>query len=305
MIWDKLVSAACSFGQEVVAEAINAAKAEQRAQKTTPVEPKGVAKNRVLESLTKLGIKEGWLEETKERLLVVEDAAMSFTSDYDLKYFSALRDQCFEKTLSKARFDILQCLQSKDSGDILQPAVGADTESVEGVLTGATVLLAAEAVTPEQDCSVFEIAIAFIFGKKLKERIEQAMANPGHPMLIGDEAISNWIAKQNLAVVFGPRAVKDKTGVFHMLGIAAVDASAFSSIEKAESFAKDKASQYAAIPFPTSITAKRTRCGGTIKYDVSAKSVLPPLRTNLIQVVKRVHPLANREMIVAIMEAAP
>lgn len=262
----------------------------------------------VKRELAEHGLTEGF---SNGRIVMVAENSISISDPGSGGLFANVRNQCLSNALEEGKRKIMECIsQNVDIGE------NETTLSVDGSLSGATVVLQAESWQEGK----YQMAIAAVFSEKLAREMTDRVLNEqndgkrgsGKP---GRHSLREWLEMQDYSTMLGPRSMIDDEGVRHYLGIAAVDAGNGSSLQSKTAVASAQvlATKYATFSFPSHITAAitmKTSASGmenegdsSISYHETLEA--KPRSAPVVMSTEVVHPISGRKMAVIVVEAIP
>ena len=230
------VAAAVQFAHAVEADAGVQAVVTVQATKQQPVEAK-TAKEKVERALDKaFGSRAKWRAKTSKRKIAVVDVTYNMENPVTEEKLFSIRDMLSQRALLQAKVQLAESM-SVDADASLEakeePEVNAAdkvTKTFVSGLTlaakdpqtvfGATILNQAE----HFDNGVYHLASAVVWSEGLKNGAADFLA-PEKPVRSSDEDKSaeymvDWLSKQDLGMMCGPRQVITPDGERHFLGIS-------------------------------------------------------------------------------------
>ena len=237
LIGTMCVAAAVQFANAETTDAGVQAVATVQTTKQQPVEAK-TAKEKVELALDKaFGGRAKWRRKTSKRKITVVDVTYNMENPVTEKDLFSIRDMLSQRALLQAKVQLAEAMSvdaeaSLDATEV--PEVNASdkvTKTFTSGITlaakdpqtvfGATILNQAE----HFDNGVYHLAAAVVWSEGLKNGAVEFLA-PEKPIRAADEEeksaeyMVEWLSKQDLGTMCGPRQVITPDGERHFLGIS-------------------------------------------------------------------------------------
>lgn len=236
MILTLCAAAAVQFAGAEEADAGVQAVATMQAASPEPVKAR-TAKEKVELALDKtFGGRDKWKARTSKRKITVVDVSYNMGNPATEKDLFSIRDMLSQRALLQAKVQLAESMSvdAEASLDAKEdPAVNADdkvTKTFVSAITlaakdpqtvfGATILNQAECFTN----GVYHLACAVAWSEDLKNGAVEFLASDKPPQSVDEDKSADymvdWLAKQDLGTMCGPRQVITPDGERHFLGIS-------------------------------------------------------------------------------------
>lgn len=292
------------------------------------------AKEKVAMALDKTFGKNKWKVKTSSRKIALVDVPFEMSNPAQREDFFTVRDLLMKRALLLAKVQIAESISADaDAEEEFEASAGekVDSKFVSGLklatedptaIFGMTVLSQAES----WENGVYHIALAVVWSENLKNGAAAFLTN-AKPQSGADDAgaadyMADWVTKQSLATICGPRQVITPDGERHFIGIAAREIGSNSEVSQANiRLAQLSAIQsllfslYADVTFQDAAkeTLELVSAGGvngmtkgkaieTLERSVSAKAKKVLRGLDEIYSDEVVHPISQRKMYVSVYE---
>ncbi len=337
LIGTMCVAAAVQLASAEATDAGVRAVATVQATKQQPVEAK-TAKEKVELALDKaFGSRKKWKAKTSKRKITVVDVTYNMENPVTEKELFSIRDMLSQRALLQAKVQLAESMSVDAEASLDALEVKADdkvTETFTSGITlaakdpqtvfGATILNQAEHF--DEASGVYHLAAAVVWSEGLKNAAVEFL-DPEKTIRSADEEKSaeymvEWLSKQNLGTMCGPRQVITPDGERHFLGISSREIGSnaeynSTNIRLAQIYAiqsllfslySDVSFQDAAVKAVRVITAggingiTQGEVMESLQRDISVKAKKVLRGLDEIYGKEVVHPITGRKMYVSVYE---